>query len=116
MKDTLSFGLNLTLVGMAITFAVLALLAGLVALMRHSDDRWQRREQELETTLTRLPATLDSTTAVLIAASVATYLTGRYRIRSVRRLLPSEARGAAWSAQGRAVLLGSHVLIRKDKR
>lgn len=108
----MSEALEISLVGIAIVFVVLAMTAGVVALMGRLDRRWQQREaEEAEAALVSEP-TIDATTLVLISAAVATYLQGRYRIRSVRRVaVPQRSHG--WSAQGRAVLMGSHVVPRK---
>lgn len=115
MTDTLAYGLNLTLVGLAIVFAVLSAIAGVVSLIGRLDDRWQARERQVEESRLDRPPTIDATTAVIIAAAVATYLTGRHRIRSVRRLLPATATTSPWSASGRAVLQGSHVITRRTR-
>ena len=99
MSENMTYGINLTLVGLIIVFAVLATIAGLVVLLGRLDDRWQAQEREVEQArLSRTP-TIDATTAVIIAAAVATYLGGRFRIRSVRRLLPADAPTSGWTLQ-----------------
>ena len=116
MLENLEFGLLLTFVGLVIVFAVLALIAGIVTLIGKLDKRWQEDERRWhEEAVDRTP-TIDATTAVLIAAAVATYLGGRARIRTVRRLLPADMPSSPWSAQGRATLQGSHVISREGGR
>ena len=107
---TLGDAITLSVVGFLIVFAVLALTATLVWLVGRFDTGWQRREQVEEQTRVDRDPTIDATTAVLIAAAVTTYLGGRARIRSVRRLIPAGGQPSAWSAQGRATLLGSHAI------
>lgn len=101
---------TLAVVGFGIVFGVLALTATLVWLVRRVDAQWQRREQVVEQQRLDRDPTIDATTAVLIAAAVSTYLGGRARVRSVRRLIPAEGGTSAWSAQGRSTLLGSHAI------
>jgi len=100
----------LALIGLVIVFAVLSMLAAVVALIRRVDDRWQEDERAAEQAALEKPPGLDSITLVLIAAAVATYLQGRFRIRRVRRLFPHDAPSSPWSHQGRLVLMGSHLV------
>ena len=102
--------LGLAVIGLLIVFAVLALLAAVVALVRRLDDRWLRNEQAQEHAALERTPTLDTLTLVLIAAAVATYSQGRFRIRRVRRLMARDAPSSPWSGQGRLVLMGSHVI------
>jgi len=105
--------LGLSVVGILVVFVVLALIAALVALIRKLDDGWQLREQQsAEAALTREP-TIDETTVVLIAAACATVITGRHRVRRIRRLLSPRTKRTPWSAQGRLILQGSHAVERK---
>lgn len=113
MQDPMSFGLNLTAVGLAIVFAVLTLIALIVVVVGKLDARWRAQEEKKKAEALDREPTIDNTTAVLIAAAVATYVGGRYRVRSVRRLISSDPTSSTWSAQGRAVLQGSHVITRK---
>lgn len=115
MNATLEQGITMTVVGLVIVFFVLALISFVVSLVSRLDARWQQRERELERAALDKPANIDATTAVLIAAAVATYVGGRARIRSVRRLLPTDLPSSPWSSQGRAVLQGSH-LIQRPRR
>lgn len=103
----------LALIGLAIVFSVLSLLAVVVALVRRLDDRWQEREREVAEAALDKPPGLDTITVVLIAAAVATHLQGRFRIRRVRRLFPRDAPSSPWSHQGRLVLMGSHLVRRR---
>lgn len=105
-----SDAITLAVVGFVIVFGVLSLTATLVWAVGRFDERWQRNEQVTEQQRSDRDPTIDATTAVLIAAAVATHLGGRARVRSVRRLIPAEAGTSSWSAQGRATLLGSHAI------
>jgi len=106
--------LNLSAVGIIVVFGVLALIAGVVGAIRKLDDGWQEREQATsEAALTREP-TIDETTVVLIAAACATVITGRHRVRRIRRLLSPKQKRTPWSAQGRLILQGSHAVGRKQ--
>ena len=105
--------LNLSAVGIIVVFGVLALIAAVVGAIRKLDDGWQEREQATsEAALTREP-TIDETTVVLIAAACATLITGRHRVRRIRRLLSPKQKRTPWSAQGRLILQGSHAVGRK---
>ena len=107
--------LTLALAGLLIVFSVLALIATVTALVRRLDERWRRHESELaERAITKTP-TIDLTTLVLIAAAVATVTAGRHRIRRIRRLLSPAQPRSPWSAQGRQVLMGSHVPTRRPR-
>ncbi len=113
MPDLLSRALTLTVVGMGIVFAVLAVIVAVISAIRRLDERWQEREEASDRAALERTPTIDATTAVLIAAAAATYVGGRFRVRSVRRLMRSDALTSPWSAQGRTVLQGSHVISRK---
>lgn len=108
MSPDLYLTLTLTVVGLAIVFAVLATIAGIVWVLGRVDQHWQERESAAVEAAYEKPQTIDDTTLVLICATVATMVTGRSRIRSVKRLLPLDLPASSWSAQGRAVLMGSH--------
>ncbi len=110
MPEWLSFSLNLAAIGITIVFGVLSLIAVVISLIRKLDDRWQRHEHKEKQEAVDKEPSIDNITVVLISAAVATMVTGRYHIRSVRRLLPSGSVRGPWSAQGRAVLHGSHVV------
>lgn len=109
----MAFGLQLTVVGMLIVYLVLGLIAGIIGLISRVDHRWQREEERARAESLDAEPTIDNLTAVVIASAVAAIIGGRSRIRSVRRLLPADAASSAWSAQGRAVLQGSHVISRR---
>ena len=113
---TFADSLTLTVAGLLIVFLVQASISLVVALMRRLDENWRRKEEMRATAAFGKEPTVDATTLVLIAAAVGTVLTGRHRIRSVRRLLPADAPSSPWSSQGRAVLQGSHVIVRKGTR
>lgn len=116
MPELLRTALNLTVVGMGIVFAVLGFIVMIVAWIGRVDKRWLGREEAHDRASLERPPTIDATTAVIIAAAVATWLGGRFRVRSVRRLMRADAPTSPWSAQGRAVLQGSHVITRKGTR
>ncbi len=115
MDADLKFALNLTLVGIAIVFAVLAMLALIITLVRRSDEGWKLQEKQREVEALEKRPNLDATTALLIAAAVATIVGGRHRVRSIRRLMPLGTKASPWSSQGRAELLGSHSITRKAR-
>ena len=107
-------GVTFAAIGMAVVFSVLVALVGFIALIRRIDDRWQARERGARQAATEREQTIDDLTLVLIAAAVATVVGGRGRIRGIRRLLPSDAAASVWSTQGRATLMGSHVITRQS--
>ena len=111
-----NLGLELTLIGMGIVFVALLLIAGAISLMRRLDDRWQRREADAEEAAFGKAPNIDYTTVVLLSAAVATIFLGRARIRSVRRLLPTDFVASPWSVTGRSVLQGSHVISKHTPR
>jgi len=115
MNPELLFAFNMTLVGLAIVFAVLAVLAIVISLVRRSDEGWKRKEEQAEVDALEKRPNIDATTAVLIAAAVATMVAGRTHVRSVRRLLPQGGKSSPWSSQGRAELMGSHSITRKAR-
>lgn len=112
MSESFGFALNLTVVGLVIVFAVLALIAAIISVIRRVDERWQRKELETEAARTERPPTIDATTLVILTAAAATVIGGRFRFRSVRRVGSAEGADSSWSQQGRAVLMGSHVIDR----
>ena len=113
MPEWLSFGLNLTVIGIAVVFVVLAIIAGVIALVRRLDDRWEEREKASEAAAMAEDQNIDTTTLLILIAAAATMVQGRFYIKKVRRLLPRTAVRGPWSVQGRAVLLGSHTVPKK---
>ena len=111
--------LNLALVGLLIVFSVLTVIVFAVSVVRKVDDffiaRSAARAAAGEVKADPDPK-LDAVTTVLIAASAATVLRGRHRIRSVRRLLPAGSPRSPWSSQGRLYLQGSHSIQRKKSQ
>lgn len=104
----------LSIVGILVVFGVLATIALVVGGIRRLDDGWKEQEAvKAEEALEKEP-TIDQTTAVLIAAACATVITGRFRVRRVRRLLSPRTKRTPWSAQGRLILQGSHSVTRKS--
>ncbi len=110
MPDSMLYGLNLAMAGLLIVFIVLALISGIVAMMRWMDGMAQRRSQAKQPVVQKSEQTIDDLTLVLITAAVATALTGRFRIRSIRRILHGNEKIGSWSTTGRAILHGSHVV------
>ena len=115
MTEYLGFGIRFSVIGILIVFMVLAVIALAVGLIKRLDLGWQDKEKKREEAAVHKDPTIDTTTLVLIAAAVATMLKGRHHIRSIRRLLPSDAPRSAWSMQGRAILHGSHVVSKKGR-
>ncbi|PID79545.1 hypothetical protein CSA17_01945 [bacterium DOLJORAL78_65_58] len=105
----------LTLVGVGIVFSVLALIAAVVGLFKRLDDHWQAQEAQAEQRSLDKEPTIDETTLLLISASVATVVGGRFRVRKIRRLLSPRQKRTPWSARGRLSLQGSHAITRKSK-
>ena len=87
-KTILRQRMVLALIGLIIVFAVLSVLAVVVALVRRLDDRWQDGERAAEAARWRSRRAWTTITLVLITAAVRTYLQGRFRIRRVKRLCP----------------------------
>ena len=114
MNDSFS-AITFSLMGLGIVFTVLATIAGLLFLLQRLDQRWSQQEQQSQrqrndmSNPNREP-TIDTTTLVLISASVAMVLQGRYAIKRIRRLPSTDARRGAWAVQGRAVQHGSHTV------
>jgi len=116
MSDVLAFGIRFSIIGMSIVFGVLTIISIVVTLIRFTDKKWQSREKaESKSALTK-PPTVDDTTLVIITADVAPMISGRHRIKSVRRVLPGESKGSPWSMQGRAMLHGSHIVPTHSQR
>lgn len=113
MPEWLSFGLNITVVGVIVVFLSLSLISVVIALIRRVDENWQKREDIQNKEALAKEPTIDNITLVLIAAAAATMIQGRFYIKKVRRLLPGDAVRGPWSMQGRSVLLGSHVVPKK---
>ena len=105
--------LLLSLSGLLIVFVVLGLIVLVVTGMKRLDERWQAQERAREQQALERPPGIDALTLVLISTAVATLLEGRARIRSVRRLMRSDAPASMWSQHGRAALQGSHTVSRK---
>lgn len=114
MPDPSEFStLHFALVGILIVFAALVIVSAAVALVRRADERWQKREKRAEEEAYEREPTIDNLALVLIAAAAATMIQGRFHIRRVRRLMPGEPMTGVWSAYGRAILHGSHVLPKR---
>ncbi len=108
--DPIAFGLEITLVGMGVVFLALALVAGAISWMRRLDERWRSAESAEEAAAFGRTPTIDQLTVVLVAATAATLVAGRHRIRQIRRLSPGDQPASAWAVTGRAALQGSHAV------
>ena len=106
--------LALSLVGILVVFFVLLLISVVVGLTRKMDDGWKVKEKAQIVEAFEKEPTIDETTAVLVAAACATVITGRHRVRKIRRLLSPATKRTPWSAQGRLILQGSHTVGRKQ--
>ncbi len=115
-QDTLMQNMPLALVGLLIVFAVQLIIAMAIYFVRQFDEKWRHQEKRRNAEVLDREPTIDATTVVLIAAAAATVLRGRHRIRSIRRLMPADHRRSPWSAQGRAVLQGSHAIGRTAEK
>ncbi|MCP4293339.1 MAG: OadG family protein [bacterium] len=104
---------TLTLVGVAIVFSVLSIIALVVAGFKKLDDHWQTQEESAAQAALEKDPTIDSTSLVLISAAVATVVGGRFRVRKIHRLLSPKTKRTPWSSQGRLTLQGSHTIRRK---
>ncbi|MBN1550199.1 OadG family protein [bacterium] len=113
MDADFQMGMQLTIAGMSIVFIVLAGIALLITLFRSLDRKWEKREADQKQAMSEKPVSIDNITLVLISAAVATYLTGRFRIRSIHRVESGGIGGSPWTSRGRVQLLGSHLLPKK---
>ena len=109
-SDTLSFGLEITLIGMGVVYVGLLLVTGAITLMRRLDERWQaaERQGEADALLARTDHRFDDAGA----ARGGRRDDGRRPPPHPRRP-PHAARREhrlAWAVTGRAVLQGSHVM------
>ncbi len=102
----------LALLGFMIVFLVLLTMATVIWAMGKVDHYWQAKEKRDDVAALTATPTIDTTTLVLISAAVATMVAGRGRIRTIRRLLPSESPSSAWSVQGRQAIQTSHAISR----
>jgi Na+-transporting methylmalonyl-CoA/oxaloacetate decarboxylase gamma subunit len=112
MPEHMQEHLPLALVGLLIVFTVQVIIALAITGIRSVDERWRHEEKKENAAALDREPTVDATTLILVGAAAATVLRGRYRIRSIRRLMPSDAKRSPWSAQGRSMLQGSHSIDR----
>ena len=113
MSELFGFGIKFSIIGILIVFLSLTFISLAVSLIKRLDKGWQEKEKKREEAAVSKDQSIDTTTLILISAAVATILTGRYHIKSVRRLMPKDAPRSPWSMQGRAILHGSHVVTKK---
>ncbi|MBD3221436.1 hypothetical protein GF314_09350 [bacterium] len=105
--------LSLSVVGILVVFVVLTLTSLVVGGIRKLDDDWKLQEEAKAAAALEKEPSIDTTTLLLISAACATVITGRFRVRRVRRLLSPRQKRTPWSAQGRLILQGSHTVGRK---
>lgn len=113
MLEELLFGMKLTVIGVLVVFAALAFIASIITFIKHVDTSWKKREDDQKDAALAKKPNIDTVTLILIGAAVATIIHGRSHIRSIRRLLPGDAKSSPWAMEGRAVLHGSHVVGKK---
>ena len=113
MPEWFEYALNFTVVGLLIVFGALIIVALLVAFISKVDDRWRERESAEKQSALAADQNIDTTTLILISAAAATLLQGKFHIRRVRRLLRAGGQRSPWSTQGRAILMGSHVVSKR---
>ena len=103
---------SLALVGVAIVFSVLTIIALVVAFFKRLDDHWQHQEEVAAAKALEKEPNIDLTTLVLICAAAATVVGGRFRVRKIHRLLSPKTKRTPWSSRGRLTLQGSHTIRR----
>jgi len=117
MEQNLEYALRLSVAGISIVFTSLIIISLVVSIMRQIDEKIERRKADSKDEEPKKEQTLDNTTLVLISAAAAATVRHRnFRIRSVRRIVSRDARGAGWTMQGRSVLHGSHIVNMKSDR
>ena len=108
MSDVMSNGIRFSIAGMSVVFVVLILISMVVATIRWVDARSEGAD------LTG--PEVDRLDLVLIASAVATVLAGKARIRSIHRLSLGDGTRNPWCLQGRATLLESHVIGKRERK
>lgn len=114
MTPQLQTAMSISVVGFVAVFSVLGLVALVVKLLGVLDARLGPAPVPTPAPAGQRPPnqSIDDLTLVLITAACATVIQGRYRIRQITRV--PDARSGAWSQQGRAILLGSHILPQRE--
>jgi len=108
MEETLIYSLKLAVIGLGIVFLSLTVISFCIGLVSWLDRRWEEREErEKQKSMTKTP-TIDELTLVLITAAAATIISGRFHIKSVRRVIHGGPLSSSWTIQGRSILHGSH--------
>jgi Na+-transporting methylmalonyl-CoA/oxaloacetate decarboxylase gamma subunit len=113
MSEELIYSLRFAVIGIAIVFSALAIIAVTVYFVSRIEKYVAGMSKVPAADQTEPRGTIDNTTVVLISAAVATMIRGRYHIKRIRRLFPGDRPSSPWSVQGLAILHGSHV-IRKQ--
>jgi len=117
MSEELYTALIQSFAGITIVFSSLIGISILISFMRRIDEKFEERKNRVSEPEPEKIQTLDNTTLVLIAAAAKAVLRQKnIKIRSVRRIVSRDSRGAGWAMQGRSVLHGSHVMnVNHDK-
>ncbi len=107
MSDTMTFALNLTFAGLVVVFVSLTLISLAISFMRWLDAKaTPYKAPQVKDSVE--DQNIDNLTLVLISAAAATMINGRFRIKTVRRMVTRASSHSGWSNQGRSVLMGSH--------
>lgn len=107
MNNNMDFAFSLTLAGLVVVFASLTLISLAVAFMRRLDEKFAPSKVPVTENSVK-DQNIDNLTLVLISAAAATMIQGRFRIKTVKRLVSRDTGQTGWSSQGRSVLMGSH--------
>jgi len=86
---------------------ILAAVEGLQAALARIETRLEMLEARQQEVEAALEARVDPDTLVVLAAAVTSYLGVKVRIRSARRMTPTETT-PAWASFGRAAMQASH--------
>ena len=104
MSETLQQNLPLAVVGLLIVFTVQTIIAMTISGLRQLDEKWRFQEKADNAEALDREPTVDATTVVLVSAAAATVLRGRFRIRSIRRLMPASVSHSGRSRWNRIVI------------
>lgn len=114
IEDPMSFGIQITIIGLIVVFISLALIAVIIGVVLGRVDEWfvqlkrsQSKAKEAEAPLVELPADqLSPELLAVISAAVTVAIDKKIRIKMIRyRRVPAQP---TWSVQGRATIMASH--------